>query len=250
MLVVISPAKKLNEKSDGSHFETTQVQLPDKCLAVMSNLQKLKPVQIAKLMKLSPALSELNYQRYQNFNEPSVTKAAMFLFDGDTYTGLDASSMSEQVVTHAQKQIRILSGLYGVLRPLDKIAPYRLEMGTSLKVDSAKNLYQWWGQDVTELINKDLVHFDYLANLASNEYFKVIDSKSLTKPIINFKFLDKKGDQYKLISFNAKRARGTMARIIVEQQIRRPSDLTQVQFDGYRFNKSLSSELNFTYTRD
>ena len=250
MLVVISPAKKLNESPLGLDIDVTQPQLLSKTNEAVSTLKKLNQKQISNLMKLSEKLSDLNFKRFQSFSKPSITKPAIFMFDGDTYTGLDINSLKNKDIKKTQKNVRILSGLYGILRPLDIIAPYRLEMGTSISIGKYKNLYSLWREEVTNLLNQDLKNHNFLANLASNEYFKVVDTKNLSKPIIQFNFLDKKNDQYKMISFNAKRARGAMAREIVLGNVSTLDDLKHLTPLGYTYSHKDSSELELTYLRD
>ena len=251
MLMVISPAKKLDEAplEIKLPIKPTQRLFQDKSLKLVNTVKKYSATQLSTLMGISEKLAKLNHTRYHNFEKNSKTKPAMYLFAGDTYTGLAAQDMDAQTIKQAQARLRILSGLYGVLKPLDEIAPYRLEMGTSLPVGKVKTLYQWWSGDVTSSLNSELKAHDYLLNLASQEYFKVIDTHKLVRPVVEFKFLDNKNGKYKIISFSAKKARGAMARIILEQKIKTLNQLKAVEVDHYKFNSSLSSELEMVYTR-
>lgn len=252
MLVVVSPAKKLDFENECAITEQTKPVFLPKTNNLAKELKKLQAADIGKLMKLSQNLSDLNYNRFQSFKSiynPSTSKQAAFAFNGDTYTGLDITSMNKTEVNRAQKKLRILSGLYGVLKPLDLIQPYRLEMGTKFKFASYKNLYDYWQADVTGYFNQELKGKIPLVNCASNEYFGVIDPKKLNATIITPVFKENKNGVLKVISFNAKRARGMMARYIIQNNISKVDDLKKFDLDDYKFNASLSNETELVFTR-
>ena len=252
MLVVISPAKKLDFDVPCAAYEQGKPQFLPKTNVLAKELKKLQAGDIGKLMKLSAKLSELNYSRFQSFKNtynPSSSKQAAFAFNGDTYNGLDALSLNKKDIKLAQKKLRILSGLYGVLKPLDLIQPYRLEMGTKFKFAKYKNLYDYWKEDVTKFMNTELKGHDFLVNCASNEYFSVIDKKSIEAQVITPAFKELKDGEYKMISFFAKKARGMMARYIIQNDVKDLAGLRKFNLDGYKYNAKLSSELEPTFTR-
>ena len=202
-------------------------------------------------MSLSEKLSKLNYDRYKSFPTSlnlDNAKQAILAFKGDVYSGIDASSMSQDELEFAQDNLRMISGLYGVLRPLDLIAPYRLEMSTKLVNEMGNNLYQFWGDKISRVINED--ESEVIINLASNEYFKAIDKKSLNAEIINIIFKENKGGEYKVIGIYAKRARGLMARYMIDNKVLSPEGLKNFSLEGYRYRDNLSDNLNWTFTRD
>ena len=252
MIVLISPAKKLDFETPITHSEQTSPEFLEKTNVLASELKKLGADEVGRLMKLSSKLSELNFSRFQSFKKaynPDTSKQAAFAFNGDTYTGLDINSFTKAQLKDAQKKIRILSGLYGILKPLDLIQPYRLEMGTKFKFSNFKNLYDYWGEDVTKLLNQEVKKDSVIINCASNEYFGVINQKNLKSKIITPVFKEKKNGEYKVIGFNAKRARGMMAAFIVKNNIANPIDLKKFDLDGYKFNSKLSSAEQPTFTR-
>lgn len=252
MKVVLSPAKKLDFETPVEFSEQGKPAFLTKTNTLASELKKLKSNDIGKLMKLSTKLSELNFERFQSFKKnynPSTSKQAGFAFNGDTYTGLDITSLSKAEIKRAQKQLIILSGLYGALKPLDLIQPYRLEMGTKFKFKTFKNLYDYWQEDVTELLNKEMKKGEYLINCASNEYFNVIDKKNLNAEIITPEFKELKNGEYKMVSFFAKKARGMMARYIIQTNAKTLDDIRGFNLDGYKFNKKLSGDDKFIFTR-
>ena len=203
-------------------------------------------------MSLSASLSDLNYERYQNFSEDYTkenAKQAILAFTGDVYRGLEANDFKEKDFDFAQDHVRILSGLYGLIRPLDLIQPYRLEMGTKFEVSAkAKNLYAFWKEKITAQLNEDLGG-DLLINLASNEYFKAVDTKKLNSDVLTLNFKDNKNGQYKAIMTYAKLARGYMTNYIVKNKIDKVDDLRGFDYEGYVFNNDLSSDLDWTFTR-
>jgi cytoplasmic iron level regulating protein YaaA (DUF328/UPF0246 family) len=252
MLVVVSPAKTLDFESAPITKAHTQPRFLEQSQLLVEDLKKLSVSELATLMKLSDKLAGLNMARFQTWSTPfdfSNAKQAVLAFKGDVYTGLDADSLNKNSLEFMQQHLRILSGLYGVLRPLDLIQPYRLEMGTKFNNAKGKDLYQFWGQQLREAIEAELED-DILVNLASNEYFKALQAKQLNARIITPIFKDWKNGQYKIISFYAKKARGLMSRYIIENQITKPEQLQQFDSDGYRFNADMSKDDNWVFIRD
>ena len=252
MFVVISPAKKLDFETSSPIKKDSEIRYPDETFSLIKELRKCSADEISKLMKLSDSLTELNVERYKKYDpkfKKQVSKQAVFAFAGDTYIGLDANSLAKEDILYSQEHLGILSGLYGLLRPLDIIQPYRLEMGTRFPTKGCKNLYDFWSTTVTTEINKILKKEKYLVNLSSNEYFSVINDKEVKGDIITPVFKEKKGDQYKVVSFNAKRARGMMSRYIIENKLSHPKDLKKFNMDHYQYNSELSSEFEPTFTR-
>lgn len=255
MLIVISPAKSLDYKTPPVTGTFTMPELLDYSEKLIGRLKKLSPKQLSKLMGVSADLGELNFQRFQQWQQPFTSenaKQAILAFSGDVYQGLDAISLSEENLTTAQTKLRILSGLYGVLKPLDLMQPYRLEMGTKLKYYKSKDLYAFWNPIITKKINEAIAESGskMLVNLASNEYFKSIDKKKLKAEIVTPDFKDYKNGSYKMISFFAKRARGLMTRFIIENDILNPDDLLAFESEGYTYNSHLSKPGNPVFTRD
>jgi cytoplasmic iron level regulating protein YaaA (DUF328/UPF0246 family) len=253
MKVLLSPAKALNiEKKVNSSSSTTPIFL-NEAETLIKKLSKFSANKIGKMMSLSNDLSLLNYERYQNWkpvaelNSDNALAAA--LFDGEVYRGLDAVSMDEAQLQVAQDKIRILSGLYGVLKPLDVIYPYRLEMGTKWAVTPAKkNLYKFWGSKVAEALNAENDN-GLIINLASTEYFKVLDKKTLKGRIITPTFKELKDGEYKVVMVYAKKARGLMARYIVDKQISDPEQIKLFDTNGYMFDVNQSNEDEWVFTR-
>lgn len=256
MIHLLSPAKSLDFDSEISTSTYSEPLFMKEASTLVNKLKKRSKKQVRELMSISEALAELNTNRYQTWSgltKPTVkSRQALLAFTGDVYQGLDAKSLTEQQLNFAQEHLLILSGMYGVLRPLDIMEPYRLEMGTSLKVGSADNLYQFWKDKPTDFINQRLKEQDseVVVNLASNEYFKVINKKKLKATLISPEFKDAKNGKYKIISFYAKKARGYMSRYIIENRIENPSDLEGFDTAGYRFNKNLSKSGNPVFTRE
>lgn len=249
--IVISPAKTLDWDSELPKRNFSTPENIDQARKLIEVLKRYSSQEIGQLMKISTDLSQLNYDRYQNWslNHSKETRPAIFAFAGDVYSGLDAYTMNEKEIDFAQKTLRILSGLYGILKPLDKIYPYRLEMGTSLPVDDNKNLYQFWGNTVVDEINEELSEKDFLINLASEEYFKVIPTKLLKAQLITPAFYDYKNGKYKIISFFAKKARGSMARYIIDHSISKVNKIKNFDIDGYSFNEPMSKGNTWVFTR-
>ena len=249
MLVVISPAKSLDYETAIPVSQFSLPQFQTQTFRLAKQAKKLAPNDIASMMKLSENLSMLNYERFQHFEETFTkenSRQAAYAFNGDVYTGLDFYSLDEEQVQYAQRHLRMLSGLYGALRPLDLIQPYRLEMGTKFKVGQADNLYKFWDNTLAKYLNKEIASQEddtqYLINLASTEYFKSVPKKELQFSIIEPVFKDYKNGQYKIISFYAKKARGLMARYIIENKIRTPKQLQKFDVDGYEFSPELSKQ--------
>ena len=240
MLIVLSPAKSLDYKTPVKVKTTTLPEFVSESAKLIADLKKLAPQDVSKLMGLSDQLAVLNVGRYRDWSKKFTeanSKPAIYAFDGDVYDGFDVRTLDAKAVAFAQEHIRILSGLYGALRPLDLMQAYRLEMGTSFKNARGKDLYAFWGGRVTDSLKKVLEKDKkpVLLNLASEEYFKVLQPKDLGCPVIAPVFQDAKDGKYKIISFYAKRARGLMARYVVENRISDPADLKGFNLDGYRY---------------
>ena len=255
MLMVISPAKTLDFEKPAQTKEFTMPEMLNEAEKLMTRLKKMSPKQLSKLMGISTSLGELNFQRNQQWHIPFTSenaKQAVLAFNGDVYQGLDANSLPENLLLKLQGKLRILSGLYGVLKPLDLIQPYRLEMGTDLKYYRSKNLYEFWNQSITKKISEALNDSgsNILINLASNEYFKSINIKKLQAEIVTPEFKDLKEGQYKMISFFAKKARGLMTRFILENDIKNPEEIQAFNSEGYVFNPRISKPNRPVFTRD
>jgi len=252
MLIVLSPAKKLELQPPEPDMPCTTPRLQDQAAMLVQQLRHMGSTGLARLMKLSDRLAELNAARYRDWQDdpgPEVAKPALFMFRGDVYQGLDADSLDAEALAFAQQHLRILSGLYGVLRPLDRIQPYRLEMGTRLATARGRNLYEFWGTRITELLMADSAPPRILINLASNEYFKAIQPAHFDGRILNIAFKEAKADGYRTIGLFAKRARGLMARYILDRQLTDIEGIRAFDRDGYRFNDALSSDTEWVFTR-
>jgi len=254
MLIVVSPAKKLDYETPSPTQKFTQSTLLDHSQELINCCVKLSPADLSSLMGISDQLAGLNAARFGEWSLPFTTdnaKQAVLAFSGDVYTGLQAYKFDDASFDFAQQHLRILSGLYGLLKPLDLVQAYRLEMGTKLDNDRGANLYQFWGDIITDHLNKALAEQgdDILINLASNEYFKSVKKKSLQANIITPAFKDWKNGQYKMISFYAKKARGLMANYIIENKISQINDLKQFNSAGYEYSESLSKVNDWVFTR-
>ncbi len=255
MLMVISPAKTLDYDTPPTTKRFTQPEHLDHAQQLIDQLRDLSPQQISELMHLSDKLASLNVARYGSWT-PDFTadnaKQALLAFKGDVYTGLNASDFSEQDFDYAQKHLRMLSGLYGILRPLDLMQPYRLEMGTKLANVRGKDLYAFWGERISTWLNDALTAQgdDVLLNLASNEYFGAVKRNALNARVIDVDFKDMKNGQYKIISFYAKKARGLMTRYVIKERIERPEQLKNFNYDGYRYSPDDSSTDHLVFLRD
>lgn len=254
MITIISPAKTLDFKST---VQTQKISLPDfigDSKILVKELRKLNPKRIADLMKVSNEIANLNFERMLSWEAPFTTenaKQALLAFRGQVYIGLDAKSLDEDDLLFAQDHLRILSGLYGILRPLDLMQAYRLEMGIPLKNPKGKKLYEFWGTKITDAINKELLNHKNktVINLASNEYYKVLKTKLLNADVITPVFKEDKGNDFKVVTVYAKNARGLMSRFIIKNRIENPEDIKAFDSDGYLFNQDLSTEKVWVYTR-
>lgn len=247
MKIVLSPAKSLDTTTSLPTVRNTQPRFLDKSLTLNKLLARLSPKDLSGLMGISEKLADLNYQRNQDFEErhiPHNSRPAMYLFSGDVYVGLDAYSIPVEKLRETQDSLRILSGLYGVLRPLDLTQPYRLEMGTKLPVEKNKNLYEFWKKTVTESLNKELADGELFVNLASKEYAKVIDTKQLKVSVISPVFKDFKNGKLKIISFHAKKARGAMARHLINHEVETLEGIKKFRWEGYQYSENHSEEEN------
>lgn len=254
MLLVVSPAKKLDFESPLATQKFSQPSLLEQSQLLIDDCVKLTPSDIASLMKLSDKLAGLNAARFGQWSTPFTpenARQAILSFNGDVYTGLDAQSFSDDDFDFAQQHFRILSGLYGLLKPLDLMQAYRLEMGCKLGNSRGDNLYQFWGEIITDELNKALKdnNEDVLINLASTEYFKSVKEKSLNADIITPTFKDWKNGQYKIISFFAKKARGLMARYIIQNKLTAAEQIKEFDLAGYHYNEAMSKGNDWIFTR-
>ena len=246
MKIVVSPAKSLDFESELPTDKFTQPVFLKEAETLNAVLAKKKPKALSKLMDISGNLAELNWERNQNFKVPFTrenARPAIYAFSGDVYQGLDAYTIPEQQLQNLQGKIRILSGQYGILKPLDLMQPYRLEMGTQLKIGRKKNLYEFWKKQLTAHLNEELGDGELFINLASNEYFSVIDKKSLKVPIITPIFKDWKNDKLKVISFFAKKARGSMVRYILDTNAETLDDIKAFDVDGYAYSEQFTENV-------
>lgn len=240
MKIVISPAKSLDFESTLPTNRFSQPEFLTQAQKLNKILAKKKPKALSELMSISDNLAQLNWERNQNFSIPFTkenARPAVYAFSGDVYQGLDAYTIEEEKLDDLQNKLRILSGLYGILRPLDLIQPYRLEMGTSLKVGRKKNLYDFWKLDLTNKLNEELEDGELFINLASNEYFNVLDTKELKVPVITPVFKDWKNEKLKVISFFAKKARGSMVRYILDSNASTLDDIKGFNLDDYQYSQ-------------
>ncbi len=254
MLIVISPAKTLDLEPAPKALKFTQPDMLEQSEELINILTTKSPADIEKMMKISPKLAELNTERYHTWNRPfsqDNAKQAVLAFKGDVYTGLEAETFSEKEFDYAQDHLRILSGLYGVLRPLDLMQAYRLEMGIKLENSEGKNLYDFWGSSITKQLNLQLRSIDsnILLNLASNEYFKSVKVKEIDADIVTPIFKDWKNGQYKIISFYAKKARGVMSAWILQNQVDEVDALLGFNQTGYEYSPNDSDALNPVFVR-
>jgi cytoplasmic iron level regulating protein YaaA (DUF328/UPF0246 family) len=254
MLILISPAKTLDFEKEPCTDVFSQPELLEYSEPLIDNLRKLSPKKLEALMKISNKLAILNADRYQQWEQPFTpdnAKQALLAFKGDVYLGLEAEDFNQAEFDFSTKHLRILSGLYGLLKPLDLIQPYRLEMGTSLPVQSKENLYQYWENVITDKINAIIEEhkYEFVLNLASNEYFKAINPKGLIKPVIKVDFKEEKNGEYKMISIFAKKARGLMSRFIIKNGITAIDTVKSFNYEGYGFNDALSTEGHWIFTR-
>ena len=253
MKTLISPSKTLNFDYNNVSDLKTNCRLIDHTNELHKILVNYSISDLKVLMSVSDKIAELNYNRFKSWEDPYASessKQAIYAFKGDVYSGLDADSITENRYEFLQDNLRIISGYYGLIRPFDKILPYRLEMSTKLENSRGKNLYQFWGDNITNLLNEDIVDKDdYVINLASDEYFKSINSKKLKSEVITPIFKEFKNGTYKTIAIYAKKARGFMSRFIVDNKIKDPENLKKFNSEVYSFNSSLSDDYIYTFTR-
>jgi len=254
MLAVVSPAKKLDLEPVVRSLPHSQPALLDDAEQLMRSTRRLKPADLQSLMGISENLANLSHERFQRFSTPFTpdnAKPAALMFNGDVFLGLDAPTLGKSDLCWAQDRLAILSGLYGLLRPLDLMQPYRLEMGTRLKNRRGKDLYAFWGDRITDQINERLAdHSDRtLVNLASSEYFKAVRPAALDSDVVTPAFKEIRDGRPRMISFLAKRARGLMARYIIENRIEQPENMKTFDAEGYRYDPALSTETTWTFTR-
>ncbi len=250
MLLVISPAKTL-DYSNPEYSSHSQPDFPSEVNDLVGVLKKKSASQISKLMHLSDTLASLNVERYKNFTEtfsPDNSKQAVLAFKGEVYAKMEADQFSAEDLEFAQQHLRILSGLYGVLKPLDLIQPYRLEMGTPLKTKKGTNLYQYWGTKISKALN-EAGQGKTLVNLASQEYFKAVDQKTLKMPVITIHFKEYKAGKYQVVGFFAKQARGLMARYAILNRVTDPEQLKVFGEEGYEFSAPLSTAQDWVFVR-
>ncbi|MBA4133534.1 MAG: peroxide stress protein YaaA [Flavobacterium sp.] len=252
MKIVISPAKSLNYEKTVPVTTYTEPQFLKQAATIQNTLKKKKPSQLSELMDISAKLAELNWQRNQDWHLPFTAenaRQAVYAFDGDVYTGLDVYTLPEDKISILQERLRILSGLYGLLKPLDLMQAYRLEMGTTMPIGKNKNLYEFWKKTITKALNDELQKDELFLNLASNEYFSAVDAKMLKVPVITPEFKDYKDGKLKMISFFAKKARGLMVRYIIDTNAETLDDLKGFNYEGYAFDTNLSKGNTLVFTR-
>lgn len=256
MLTVVSPAKSLDYASPVKTKKHTEPAFLNEAEQLVERLRTLKPLELSSLMNISDTLAKENFERFGSWQRPFNLKnarQAIYAFKGDVYLGLKAEEFGTADLNFAQKHLRILSGLYGVLRPLDLMQAYRLEMGRQIAVNGSKNLYDFWGSKITDVINSELADQSYkrkvLINLASNEYFNAVQSPALIGEIITPQFKDWSGGEYRVLSFFAKKARGEMAAFIIKNKINAPNKLKEFDVDGYQFCKVDSSSSKLVFKR-
>lgn len=255
MLLILSPAKSINFKFEYSDINGTEPEFVKEASILIKELRKFNQEEIAQLMKISAKLADLNFERFLKWDKDhnnEYSKPAILSFNGDVYLGLDAHNLNNNQLTFLNNNLRILSGLYGVLKPFDLLREYRLEMGSKLKTSKGDNLYQFWGDKIVNHINNAIAASDgekVLINLASNEYYKSINQKKLNFPVITPVFKELKDDKYKVVSLFAKKARGMMTRYIAENNIINAEEIKTFNSANYSFNQDLSNEKEWVFTR-
>ena len=252
MKILLSPAKSLDYKSELPTSKISEGCFLNEAQYLNNILREKSPKDLSEIMGISSSLAELNYQRNNSWSLPFSSKNArqsIYAFSGDVYRGLDSYTVKEDKIDFMQNSIRIISGLYGLLKPLDLIQPYRLEMGTKMPVGDNKNLYEFWRQKITTQLNSDLDENEPVLNLASNEYFKAIDRKVVKTDIYTANFKQLKNEEYKTIAIFSKKARGMMTRFIIDNNITDINELKSFDYEGYMFHESLSKEREFIFTR-
>ena len=252
MKIVISPAKSLDFETKLPANKTSKPFFLKEAKLINGILKKLKPSDLSEIMHISDNLAQLNWQRNKSFKTPFTSenaRPAIYAFNGDVYLGLDGYSIPEEKLDILQNKLRILSGQYGILKPFDLMQAYRLEMGTQISINETKNLYEFWKELLTNSLNKELKKNELFINLASNEYFSVIDTKKLKVPVITPEFKDYKDGKLKMISFFAKKARGLMVRYIIDHDVETLDQLKSFNSEGYVFDENLSKENTLVFTR-
>jgi cytoplasmic iron level regulating protein YaaA (DUF328/UPF0246 family) len=252
MKIIISPAKSLDFESNSKTDVFSQPSFQKESSLLNMKLKNLSKKKLGDLMKISPALADLNYERNQSWHQPfspENSKQAIYAFTGEVFKGIDIKSLAEEKIPLLQSRLRILSGLYGLLKPLDLIQPYRLEMGTKLTIGESNNLYKFWDSSLANSLNDEMQEGDLLINLASAEYFKAVPRKVLKNPMITPIFKEFKNGDYKIVMTYAKRARGLMVRYIIENNINTLEELKRFDTEGYLYTESLSTESELVFTR-
>ena len=252
MKIIISPAKSLDFESNSKTDVFSQPSFQKESSLLNKKLKNLSKKKLGDLMKISPALADLNYERNQSWHQPfspENSKQAIYAFTGEVFKGIDIKSLAEEKIPLLQSRLRILSGLYGLLKPLDLIQPYRLEMGTKLTIGESNNLYKFWDSSLANSLNDEMKEGDLLINLASAEYFKAVPRKVLKNPMITPIFKEFKNGDYKIVMTYAKRARGLMVRYIIENNINTLVELKRFDTEGYLYTESLSTESELVFTR-
>ena len=252
MKILLSPAKSLDFKSELPTSKNSSICFEKAAQYLNSILQSKNPKELSDLMSISSKIADLNYERNHSWSLPFTTtnsRQAVYAFSGDVYRGLDAYSIDDTSIDFLQNSVRIISGLYGLIKPLDLIQPYRLEMGTKLSFDNNKNLYDYWRKKITEQLNLELDDKEPILNLASNEYFKAIDTKVIKSDVYSANFKQFKNGEFKTIAIFSKKARGMMTRFIIDNHITDISDIKSFDYDGYMFHKDLSTEKELIFTR-
>jgi len=254
MITILSPAKKLSSNCSAYGTNYSYPKFLDASKKLVKSLKRFDPPALQSLMGISEKLSELNWERYRAWvypASPEISREAIYTYMGDTYTGLDALTLSGDDINFAQNNTRILSGLYGLLKPLDLIQHHRLEMGTKLVNEFGNNLYEYWSSSLSKSISEELKNHNNstIINCASVEYFKSIDFPELNNPVVTPQFKEMKKGKFRIVSFYAKKARGMMARYIIQNRIQNPNDIRSFNLDGYSYNESLSTLLTPVFTR-
>ncbi|RPG64004.1 MAG: peroxide stress protein YaaA [Flammeovirgaceae bacterium TMED290] len=252
MKILISPSKTLNFDSQIKSKFNSESRLMDETKVLHKILLKYTSNDLKNLMSVSDKIAELNFNRFKNWEDPTSSedsRQAVYAFKGDVYSGLEADTIEEDKFDYLQNSLRIISGYYGILRPFDKILPYRLEMGTKLENENGSNLYKFWGDKITDLLNHDIEDSDIVVNLASEEYFKSVNKKKVNSKIITPVFKEFKNGSYKVIAIYAKKARGLMSRFLIDRKSNNIDDIKLFDNDGYSFDGNLSSENELVFTR-
>lgn len=252
MKIITSPAKLMNIENSTEFLKSTTPKFIKEAELIQSHLKEKSPKYLSELMEISPKLANENWERNQNWKpnpKPKESAPALFAFTGEVYRGLDAKTLSKEAVAYLQKNYRMLSGLYGLLKPSDKVMLYRLEMGRNFEFENYKNLYEFWRDKVTEQLNSELKAKDLVLNLASSEYFKVIDKKKLKAPVIDFDFYEMKSGKPKTIVVYTKHARGLVVRFCAENNVKTLDDVKAFNLEGYRVDEGMSSDKKLVFTR-